>query len=76
MKTYNQYLNESAGKKKPAMSAAAMKHIKEMCNEMLHNEAKAHDEDPHADHTYEAYMKECNEYMNECINECMNSYKK
>lgn len=68
MKTYKQYLNESEGKKVSAMTEEAKKHVKEMC-EKLYNEAKAYHDDPHPDHTYESYVKECGDYMNEMMNE-------
>lgn len=68
MKTYKQYLNESEGKKVYAMTDEARKHVENMV-ENLCEEAKAYHEDPHPDHTYESYIKECGDYMAEKMNE-------
>jgi hypothetical protein len=74
MKTYKQHLNESKKQTGP-LSEAVKKHISEMCEGMLHEAAKSYHNDPHADHTYEGYMKECGSYMTEKLHECMESWK-
>jgi hypothetical protein len=49
-------------------------HIKEMCEGMMHNEAKACHENDDDSQTYEAYCNEAENYMKNCLRESMQSY--
>jgi hypothetical protein len=48
--------------------------IKEMCEGMMHNEAKACHENDDASQTYEAYCNEAENYMKNCLRESMEVY--
>jgi hypothetical protein len=56
------------------VSHKVMEMIKEMCEGMIHNEAKSCHENDDKTQTYEKYCKEAKDYMGSCMSEKMEAY--